>query len=337
MRALPLLVTYDTKVATVRAMGRELGLDSQEVKLAVDLLEEGLPPLTRREWLPFLFGVSPKFIGAMSARPDRYYRHFRLKKKAGGYRDIVTPRRFLKTIQRWILHNILVHLPISGSTHGFIRGRNIFTNAAPHIGCQNLMVLDIIDFFPNVSKDSVVKVLLDHLPYSQPVAAQLAGLCTFSGSLPQGAPTSPALANVAFHTVDQCLDSLSDNWDCTYTRYADDLAFSGEKRFTAQDLEEVRTIIEDGGFKIHPRKSRIVGSGGRQIIAGIVVNERGLPPREMRKKWRAIFHRADQFPHEFRDRAHQLFGIASFVNQFSPKIASGYFDIARRILSLSHE
>ena len=74
MRALPLLVTYDTKVATVRAMGRELGLDSQEVKLAVDLLEEGLPPLTRREWLPFLFGVSPKFIGAMSARPDRYYR-----------------------------------------------------------------------------------------------------------------------------------------------------------------------------------------------------------------------------------------------------------------------
>ena len=332
MRALPLLVAYDTKASAVRAMGRELGLDSQEVTRAVNLLAEGFPPLTRRAWLPFLFGVSPKLIGHMSARSDRHYRKFRIVKKAGGYRNIVTPRRFLKTIQRWMLHNIFVHLPRCESTHGFVRERNIFTNAAQHLAGKNLMAVDINDFFPSVFRQRVVEVLQTHLPYSQDVATQLAGLCTLNGSLPQGAPTSPALANIAFVTADRRLTALSKTWDCTYTRYADDLAFSGERQFTKQDLKKVQMIIESEGFRINRRKSRIVGSGDRQIVAGIVVNDRGLPPRETRKRWRAMFHRANLYPHEFRDRVHQLLGVASFVNQYSPDLARRYCDVAQRVV-----
>ena len=313
-------------------MGRELGLDPQELARAAELLAKDFPPLTRRAWLPFLFGVSPKLIGDMSARGDRYYRRFRIIKKAGGYRNIVTPRRFLKTIQRWMLHNIFVHLPRCESTHGFVQERNIFTNATHHLAGNNLMVVDIHDFFPSISRERVVEVLRQHLPYYQVVASQLAGLCTLNGSLPQGAPTSPALANIAFFAADRRLAALSKTWGCTYTRYADDLAFSGERRFSKQDLKKVQIIVESEGFRLNRQKSRIVGSGDRQIVAGIVVNDRGLPPRETRKRWRAMFHRANLYPHEFRDRVHQLFGVASFVNQYSPDLARRYCDVARRVV-----
>ena len=111
----------------------------------------------------------------------------------------------------------------------------------------------------------------------------------------------------------------------------------GDRRFTAQDIEAVRGALEEGGFQLHPEKTRIVGPGGRQVVAGVVVNQSGLPPRETRRRWRAMFHRAHRFPHEFTGRAHQLRGVASFVNQYAPQVASEYFEVAKTVLSLERE
>ena len=335
VRSLPLLVGYEEKPSIVKAMAVELGLDEPEQKTALDLFEAGFPPLTRRDWMPFLFGVSPKLIGAMSARPDLYYRRFKLRKRSGGYREIVTPRRFLKTIQRWILHNSFHALPVSDSAHGFIEGRNIFTNAIPHLSGRNVLAVDIQDFFPSVSRADVLTLLRQHLPFSHSVASQVAGLCTLDGILPQGAPTSPRLANAAFSPFDAAFEALANDWGCAYTRYADDIAFSGERQFTRDDVTVISGLLADSGFNIQHRKTRIVGSGSRQIVAGIVVNHAGLPPRETRRRWRAMFHRARHHPTEFGDRGHHLLGVASFVKQYSPELAARYEAIASDVLKRS--
>ena len=331
VRALPLLVAYEAKASIVKAMSAELGLDARETAKALELFETGFPPLTRREWLPFLFGVSPKLLGAMAAHPDRYYRRFRLPKRSGGFREVVTPRRFLKTIQRWFLENVFSHLPVSDSVHGFVVGRSIFTNAAIHRPGRNLLVADIQEFFPSVSQDRVKRLLSDNLPYSDAVVSQIAGLCTLNGSLPQGAPTSPVLANAAFLTADRRLEELARLWHSAYSRYADDIAISGERRFSAEDVDTVEAILRDEGFVLHRGKTRIIGPGDRQLVAGVVVNGAELPPREVRRWWRATFHRAQTHPREFGDRVHQLVGIASFVNQYDPDLAKEYFEIARKL------
>ena len=337
MSALPLLVTYEARPRVVLAMGQELRLPDEELELALALLADGLPPLTRPEWLPFLFGISPKLIGAMSVKSGRYYRRFQIPKKSGGFRQIVTPRRFLKTVQRWILHRILSGLPQSDNVHGFVVGRGIFSNASQHLAGQNLLAVDIRNFFPSVTRETVKSLVSENFKFPEPVAAQLAGLCTLNGTLPQGAPTSPALANAAFLEADRKLVKLAGGWGATYTRYADDLAFSGPRLFTDEDVEAIGDIVSQEGFDLHDGKSRIVGAGGRQMVAGIVVNQSGFPPRHTRRRWRAMFHRAERFPHEFLGRSAYLSGVASFVNQYSSELAVDYFAIAETVRHLGEE
>ncbi len=331
MSALPLLVSHPPKPGVVRAMSKELGLSRDETSQALDLLKRGLPPLTRRSWIPFLFGVSPKMIGSMETRSDRYYRRFVLSKKSGGSREIVTPRRFLKTIQRWLLHRVFTELPRSQVAHAFVEGRSIFTNAAPHLHGKNLMVLDIRNFFPSVTESRVTQLLLEHLPFPDPVAHQLARLCTLAGRLPQGAPTSPALANLAFHGADLELSQIVQDWGVSYSRYADDLAFSGGRCFSQDDVKVVAEVVSGAGFEIHTGKTRIIGGGARQVVAGIVVNEKGLPPRVTRRRWRAMFHRAARHPHEFSARVAHLLGVASFVKQYDPGLAQQYSGVAEQV------
>ena len=312
-------------------MSSELALGSDETKLALEMVDSGLPPLTRRDWIPFLFGISPKFVGAMEVRSARYYREFKIPKARGGSRQIVTPRRFLKTIQRWLLHRVFSHLPRSDASHGFTAGRSIFTNAQPHLTARNLLALDIRDFFPSVSYQRVKDLLVEHLPYPDAVISQIAGLCTLDGALPQGAPTSPVLANTTFTVADAKLSELAEAWGAAYTRYADDLAFSGERQFSTGDLEEIREIIAEAGFAIRDDKSRIVGAGGRQIVAGLVVNAKGYPPRRRRRRWRAMFHRASRFPHEYAGRVDEMAGIASFIRQYDPATAADYAQVVDHV------
>ena len=318
-------------------MSAELRLSDEETETALNLLEQRLPPLTRRTWIPFLFGVSPKLIGAMEIHSFRYYRRFTIPKRSGGRREIVTPKRFLKTIQRWLLHRVFSHLPTSSAAHGFVAGRNIFSNAAVHLGGKNLLAADIESFFPSVTIERIKEVMSADLPFPDPVTDQLAGLCTLGGALPQGAPTSPALANAAFDSADAGLSQLAAAWGVSYSRYADDIAFSGDRAFTAADLAEVQGVVEEAGFNLNVGKSRIVGSGARQVVAGLVVNNRGLPPREVRRRWRAMFHRAAEHPLEFRDRAKSLGGIASFVNQYDGPLAEVYWEVVRRIEAQARE
>ena len=321
--------TSTTEETILNSLNEELALKPYQLYRAQDLMKHDFPPIATTKAIAFLLGVSPGTIYHMAKCPERYYRVYSVPKKSGGERQIESLRIVLKVVQRWIYYNILVKVKLSENVYGFIPGKNIFTNAHKHINSKNLLVVDINNFFPSISKCKVFDIFRN-AGFTVRVSYVLSGLCTFEGRLPQGAPTSPMLANIAFASSDTILSDLSERWGCIYTRYADDLAFSGDRHFNKDDIQIISEILNGNGFQINNNKSRILGKGSRQVIAGLVINKYGLPPREKRRKWRALFYNVSKNPQEVKTKESQLRGIASFVKQYNPSIASAYFEIANR-------
>lgn len=334
MSSLSLLVSFPDEPGSLEILASQLGWDSQAVSVAQRLYAKRLPPLADTSALPYIFGVSPKLFSAMGRAPARYYRRFSRAKRGGGSRDIEAPRRFLKVIQRWINEHVLSSVELPPCVLGFVRGSNIFDNGKLHTDGKNLMVVDIRDFFPSVQRKEI-DGLFNDLGFPPPVAKQLGSLCSYDERLPQGAPTSPAIANGVFRAADAKLAKLATSWDCEYSRYADDLAFSGPKNFTKADVKRVETVVKRYGFAINPSKTRRIGPGGCQIVTGLVVNITAQPPRWKRRLWRAMFDRASKHPREFFEREPRLRGIAAFVNQYDSTLASEYRAVADMVAGQS--
>jgi RNA-directed DNA polymerase len=330
---LPFAISLQYTEDLIGTLRQEFNLSPAEESRANKLLNANLPPLVRAEILPFLFGISHGLVLSMSRYPEQYYRGYTIRKKGGGTRQIEAPRRFMKLVQRWIHTYILSKAELSSRVTGFVLGKNIFLNAKEHLTSRNLMVVDIQDFFPSVRRQQVRRIFRN-FGYPPRVANYLAGLCTFQHRLPQGAPTSPTLANIAFSPMDTALELLANEWECKYTRYADDLAFSGDRFFTHEDFNRVEKTLADSGFKINHEKSRITGPGARQIVAGLVVNKSGLPLRIKRMRWRAIFHKADLYPDRYIEQSSKLRGIAAFVNEYNSALAQKYRDIVDKVAKI---
>ena len=244
------------------------------------------------EWLADLKGV------LRHERPGKLvHYHYRLLTKATGeIRLIEAPKSRLKHIQRQILARILDKIPAHSAAHGFVSGRSIRTFTAPHVGRRIVLKMDLRDFFPSLAA-ARIEAFFRTAGYPELVADLLAGLCTnwspralWPGPefreardlycrphLPQGAPTSPALANLCFYRTDCRLAGLASSAGAVYTRYADDLAFSGDDEF-ARGVERfaahVAVIVREEGFAVNHRKTRVMRQGVRQQLAGLVLNDR---------------------------------------------------------------
>ncbi|HEU4328436.1 MAG TPA: reverse transcriptase family protein [Roseiflexaceae bacterium] len=240
-----------------------------------------------------------------------YVRHAR-PKRSGGERVILAPKRELKALQRRVLHDLLDRVPPTEAAHGFRPGRSTATNAQPHTGQQVLVNLDLKDFFPSITYPRVRGILVG-LGYSYAVAATLALLCTEHDrvaydrddgryyisvtprALPQGAPTSPALANLAAARLDRRLGGLAAARGWAYTRYADDLTFSGgDPAAVGRLIAAVKKIVAAEDFVVHPDKIHVARRSGRQEVTGLVVNDAVGTPRRLRRQLRAILHNAGQ-------------------------------------------
>ncbi len=244
-----------------------------------------------------------------------HYRYSWMPKNSGGLRLIETPKSCLKIIQRTILREILNHIPPHSCAHGFCRGRSTRTFVAPHVGQQAVLRLDLKDFFHSVPV-ARIGALFRRLGYPANVARLLQGLCTTSVSpalagkpfedlpwerrkrlqnrhLPQGAPTSAQLANLCAWHLDCRLEGVAQRFGFKYTRYADDLAFSGSRRL-AKMSNFVETLVGaiaiDEGFRLNHRKTRLRQASQRQCLAGIIVNEKTNCRRSDWDQLKAILH-----------------------------------------------
>ncbi len=250
-------------------------------------------------------GVS---VGDLRAIQPRY-RSFAIPKRSGGSRQILAPEEPLKQIQRTVLRRLLGRLRCHAAAHGFERGRSIVTNARAHVGRAVVVRMDLQDFFAS-TKAKRVHQYFRKIGWNREAADMLVRLCTHEGALPQGAPTSPRLSNLVNYRLDARLASLaarcrslsfekgapwpSEPMGIAYTRYADDITFSfpqDDPDLVRYVIRMARQIVEDEGYAVHPRKLRIHRRHSRQVVTGLVVNERVNLPRTTRRRLRAIAHR----------------------------------------------
>ncbi len=274
------------------------------------------------------------------------YISFSIPKRHGGTRQLSKPHRRLAAAQQWILDNILNRLPVEQAAHGFVRKRNVLTNALPHTRQAVLLNLDLENFFPSITFPRVRSVFR-RCGYSGSVATILALLCTESPrktvlyqgktyhvatgkrGLPQGACTSPALANQVARRLDKRLSGLATKLNASYTRYADDLTFSGNDELrgrTGYTLARIRHLVAAEGFAVNENKTRVLRRNTAQIVTGLVVNEKPRLPRKQLKRLRAILHRARTEGLSKQNRENRpdfrqwLEGMIAYVNMVQPEL-----------------
>ncbi len=289
---------------------------------------------------------------------DAHYHFIWKKKRSGGWRLIEAPKQELKAVQHQILHEILDLVPAHPAAHGFLRGRSIVTNAAPHVGSKFILKQDLENFYPSVKYSRVVAIFRS-LGFSREVSIWLARLTTsappwgldtpinnwelwqfMTHHLPQGAPTSPAIANLSAFGLDVRLSGLAKAYNLKYTRYADDLTFSGPG-LSIPALNDfiplTNKIIASERFSVNKRKRKIIRNSQRQCVTGVVVNEKVNISRQDYDRLKAILHNCAKHGPQTQNRdklpdfASHLRGRVAHVKQLNPARGAKLLSIYEKI------
>lgn len=236
------------------------------------------------EHLAKLLYIENKSLFAIINKPDAFYRTFEIKKKSGGMREIRAPYPSLKIIQQWINEYVLKNQYVHGCAHGFRARRSIVTNVKTHVENNCLLKMDLKDFFPSIKINKVVQVFKE-IGYTKTVSWLLATICCLDDELPQGAPTSPALSNIVARHMDKRLYRLAKSFGYRYSRYADDISFSGDD-ISAAFIKYATEIIEDCGFTVNPKKVRLYKEKDNKILTGVALKNGIIKlPREKRREY----------------------------------------------------
>lgn len=234
---------------------------------------------------------------ALSNHVERHYRETRIPKKGGGSRRLLVPDGLLKGVQRNILHHCLDGRSVSLHACAYRRGLSPIDNAATHAGGERdkiLLKLDIRNFFDSILFPRVYGAAFPESLFPPAAAGLLTHLCCCYDRLPQGAPTSPAISNLVMKPFDDYIGKWCEERKVIYTRYCDDLAFSG--RFDAKEVYlKVRGFLVAMGFELNEEKTVIAGPGRRQTVTGLVVNERPRTSAQYRRKIRQEMYYCRKF------------------------------------------
>ena len=302
----------------------------------------GLPLWHNEEDLARALNVTVKQLRHFSIHRHRetspHYVCFAIPKRGGGQRLIYAPKRRLKEIQRRLHVLLTARLPTSSVAHGFLPQRSVGTNAAPHVGKKFVLKLDLKDCFPSIHFGRV-RGLFISFGYGYPVATVLAVLMTecprqpveIDGSLfhvpvgpracVQGAPTSPSLCNAVLLRLDHRLQGLAKKFGFAYTRYADDLTFSGDDASCAKALHRlIKKIVADEGWRLNSDKTRLLRRAQRQRVAGVVVNHTLGLSRQERRKLRAAIHQFAKSGDS--SSAHRLRGKVAYLRMLNAQQAA---------------
>lgn len=253
------------------------------------LLKNNVPIIFDFNHLCLLLGRNQSYLASVVNSNTSHYRDFKIPKRSGGQREITAPFPALLECQQWIYQNILINVPIHSSAHGFTLKKSIITNSKIHIGQNHFLKMDLKDFFPSITINQVITVFKT-LGYTHKVSFYLASICCYDKALPQGAPTSPILSNIIAKTLDKRLMSFSKKYKLNYTRYADDLAFSGES-IPFKFIEYITNIINKCGFSVNEKKTILNQDKNKRIITGISIADTEIKiPREYKRNLKGEIH-----------------------------------------------
>ncbi len=295
---------------------------------------------------------------------DFPYKNFPIAKRTGGRRWISIPVPPLMAVQQWIGQNILNSVAPHAAAFAYVPKRRLLDHAQRHCGATWLVKVDVKDFFSNISERQVFQVFL-RLGYPKLLSFEMARLCTrvtpkregakwtntfgehsitdydcrYVGSLPQGAPTSPALSNLVCAELDRDLSDFAISKSATYSRYADDLCFSlamGSREDAFALKREVSKILWKHGFSENSKKTRVVPPGARMVLTGLNVNgDVPTVPREVRDLVRMHLHYAKKngIPAHCKERGfrsvvgfkNHLLGLIGYVASVDKKYGSAFY------------
>lgn len=279
-----------------RVVAIEKGYSEDEISsmlsYAKNLIDKGLPIIFDQYHLSLLVGYDYWFLLAISNCQYRFYRKFEIPKKNGKMRKIEEPSPALKEIQTWILNNILnpaSKTNVSEVAKAYMPGKKLSENARFHKSKNLVIALDLIDFFGSIRFSQVFWMFMN-LGYNKGVSMMLTKICMLWGSLPQGAPTSPMLSNLVFYDIDNKIFKYCRKRKIMYTRYADDLTFSSNDMNISHLIAYVNMLLSNTTFRLNYEKTKVMGRGNRQLVTGIVVNDKLQVSKTYRDKVRQEFY-----------------------------------------------
>lgn len=286
-----------------RSEARERGSDPHTINRALEVMRtvdgRGATPVLTLKHLAQLTGASYHYLRDIISRQRDPYVSITRPKKDGRTRGISSPEPVLMDVQRWILRRILVACAPDGSSYAYQRGRSIVDCATNHVGARWLVKLDIHDFFGSIGEPLVFPIFAD-LGYPRLLSLELTRLCTHinkstpqvlrltryrgkapydvhaRGRLPQGAPTSGALANLVMKEIDRELTTYADEHDLVLTRYSDDVVLSSTGEFSryhaSAAIKQVTKVLARQDLRVHRKKTRVITPGARKIVLGLLVD-----------------------------------------------------------------
>lgn len=290
------------------------------------LFSYGVPVIYNPTHLSLLVGYNKKYLRKATLYPQYFYRDFEIVKKNGTKRLISEPLPSLKEIQIWILKNVLYKVSISPFAKAYKPNVGLIENLKFHKNQPKVFTLDLENFFPSIAIEAVEKEFLK-LGYSKMVSRLFSKLCTRDGTLPQGAPTSPYLSNLIFKDADADISDFCKQRKIRYTRYADDLTFSGN--FDENELlNKVTETVEKLNLRINKNKTKLMTPDTRQTVTGIVVNKKPQVVFHKRNELRQAMYYINKFGLEEhreykeinqKNYLEHLLGKINFVLQINPK------------------
>ena len=239
-------------------------------------------------------GFSAKTLYGLSNNLEKHYHNVLIPKRDGSKRKLSVPDLILKRVQKSIADNILVQYPVSKYAKAYKIGGSVQHNAQPHVGKKKILKLDIEGFFDHILYSQVKNIVFCEEKFAEPIRVLLTMLCYYKESLPQGAPTSPAITNIVMYDFDQTVGAFCNDRGISYTRYCDDMTFSGDF-----DEREVIAFVKGElcklGLFLKNRKTAVVPASKRQTVTGIVVNEKLNITKEYKKNIRQEMYYIQKF------------------------------------------
>ena len=239
-------------------------------------------------------GVSKKALYTASNHASSHYRRIKIPKGNGEFRELAVPDNFLKSIQKRIADKLLIYEEISKYATAYRYGGSVVANAKPHIKNGTVLKVDIRHFFDHIIYPIVKDKAFPAYRYSEPNRIMLSLICLYKDTLPQGAPTSPVISNIIMKNFDDCIGQWCDKKGIVYTRYCDDLTFSGNI-IPGEIICFVKQELAKMGFYLNNKKTVIARNGQRQLITGVVVNDKLNIPLDYRKKLRQELYYCKKF------------------------------------------
>lgn len=302
---------------------------------------------TESETLAQDLGIPASTLFSVSFHLGRHYHRVEIPKRDGGTRLLSVPDPILKRIQRAVLRVLLFHIPISPYATAYRPGVGIRNNAVPHCGRKAVLRLDILHFFDSVRYSQIKEKVFPAAVYSEKLRVLLSCLCYGRDGLPQGAPTSPVISNILLREFDFAMGDWCHTRGIRYTRYCDDMIFSGDFD-PAPVIRMVAEALQREGFRLNTRKIRFARQGQRQSVTGIVVNERPRMDSGGRRALRAALYYCQKYgvkdhlarmkdPRTEEEYLCSLLGQLDFALSLSkePELAAGRGWVLEQLRALS--